>query len=176
MAHPETNQEHQHKVEKQRDGDAHHVQRDLDDLVALQAEQHHDGEQQRDERQRTEPGNEPGLVPFPAFGSQQDEPGDKASDHGDPQVNKDALGDLSDPDLHYTALQTKQRRQHGDKEPGVGAVEQHLEDAVKGHQPSGVLPVAFGQLVPDDDHGDAPRPSAVASAIPTGTVLNSWPK
>ena len=39
----------------------------------------------------------------------------------------------------------------------IEAVEEHLEDAVEGHETGGVLRVALGQLVPDDDHGDAAR-------------------
>ena len=54
-----------------------------------------------------------------------------------------------------TPLEAEQRRQDRDEEPGIDAVEQHLEDAVEGHQPGRVLGVALGQLVPDDDHGDA---------------------
>ena len=34
-------------------------------------------------------------------------------------------------------------------------VEEHLEDRVERHEPGGVLRVAPGQLVPDDDHRDA---------------------
>ncbi len=56
-----------------------------------------------------------------------------------------------------SALQPKPGGQHGDKDIGIDAVEQHLEDAVEGHQPGGVIGVAFGQLIPDDDHGDAAR-------------------
>ena len=58
---------------------------------------------------------------------------------------------------HDAALQAKPGRQHGDEDLGVDAVEQHLEDAVERHQPGGVFGVAFGQLVPDDHHGDAAR-------------------
>ncbi len=50
-----------------------------------------------------------------------------------------------------------QPRQHGDEDIGVNRVEDYLEDGVEGHQPGGVLVVALGQLVPDDDHGDAAR-------------------
>ena len=37
FAHQEADQEHDHEVDQQRDGDAHHVQRDGDDQVALEA-------------------------------------------------------------------------------------------------------------------------------------------
>ncbi len=39
---------------------------------------------------------------------------------------------------------------------GVGRKEQHLEDGVSATSPCAVFAVAPGQVVPDDDHGDAP--------------------
>ena len=45
--------------------------------------------------------------------------------------------------------------QHGDEDIGVDGEEQHLEDGVEGHQAGAVFRIALGQVVPDDDHGDA---------------------
>ncbi len=44
---------------------------------------------------------------------------------------------------------------HGDEQPGIDAVEQHLEDAVEGHQPSSVFRVSLRQFVPDNHHRNA---------------------
>ena len=52
-------------------------------------------------------------------------------------------------------LQAEPAGQHGEEDVGVDRVEEHLEHRVEGHQSGGVLAVALGQLVPDDDHGDA---------------------
>ena len=60
-------------------------------------------------------------------------------------------------DVDDAALETEQRRQLGHEDPGEEAVEEHLEDAVEGDEAGGVLGVALGELVPDDDHGDAAR-------------------
>ena len=54
FAHPEADHEHDDEVDQQRDGNAHHVQRDLHDQVALEAEHDDDGEEQRDQRDRAD--------------------------------------------------------------------------------------------------------------------------
>ena len=83
----------------------------------------------------------------------------KAREHsgqkGNAEIDEDALGNLAHADVDDDALQADQRRQHGEKEPGIDAVEEHLEDAVEGDQAGGVVGVAARQLVPHDDHGDA---------------------
>jgi hypothetical protein len=67
------------------------------------------------------------------------------------------LGDLPDAYVDGDAVQVEQRRQLGDEDPGEEAVEDDLEDGVEGYEPGGVLGVSLGELVPDDDHGDAAR-------------------
>ena len=42
-----------------------------------------------------------------------------------------------------------------DEDIGVDREEQDLEDRVEGHQAGRVFGVPLGQVVPDDDHGDA---------------------
>ena len=59
--------------------------------------------------------------------------------------------------LTTTPCRPSQRGQHGDEDVGVDREEEHLEDRVEGHQAGAVLGVALGQIVPDDDHGDAAR-------------------
>ena len=83
--------------------------------------------------------------------------GDHAGDKGYAQVDEDALGDLPHGDIHHHTLEPEQRRQNRDKDVAVDGKEQHLEDGVEGHQSGGILTVTTGQVVPDDDHGDAAR-------------------
>jgi hypothetical protein len=45
-AHEKTNQEHDDEIDGQRNGDAHDIERQLDDLLALEREHHDDGEKQ----------------------------------------------------------------------------------------------------------------------------------
>ena len=62
FAHPERHQKHDDKIHQQRNGDAHHVQRYLHDQIALEAKHQHDGEQQRDQRQRTDFWHHDGVI------------------------------------------------------------------------------------------------------------------
>ena len=159
-AQPEGDQEHHREIDQQRQGDAHHVQRDADDGLALEAEHDHDGEEQGDQRDGRYLRDEARVVPLLALGLDQHQAGQHAGQEGDAQVDEDALGDAAHGHRRQVDLaeaQPDERRQLLDEEPGEERIEQHLEDAVEGHQPGGVLAVAVGQVVPDDDHGDAAR-------------------
>ena len=112
-----------------------------DDQVALEAEHHEDREQQGDERERADARDELLLVPLAALGLERDEAGEHAGEERDAEVDEDALGDLADGDVDRRALEPEQRRQLGDEDPGVDAVEEHLEDAVEGDEARGVLGV-----------------------------------
>ena len=128
-----------------------------DDQIALEGEHHQDGEEQGDQGDRADLGDEGLVIPLLAFDPRQDHVGEEAGDEGDAQVDEDGFGNLADGDVHRHALQSKPGGQHRDKDIGIHAVEQHLEDAVEGHQPGGILGITFGQLVPHDHHGDAAR-------------------
>ena len=52
-------------------------------------------------------------------------------------------------------LQAEPAGQQLQVEVAEGGVEEHLEDGVEGDQDGGHLPVAAGQVVPDQHHGDA---------------------
>src|SRR3972149_2235951 len=67
------------------------------------------------------------------------------------------LRDIRYPDLRYRAFGAEERRQHGNEEPGIYAVEEYLEEAVEGHKARRVLGVSAGKAVPDNDHGYASR-------------------
>src|SRR5450756_674591 len=156
-AHVEAHEKHDDEVDEQWDGDTHHVERQLHDEVAFEAEHHEDGEQQGDERERADARDELVLVPLVALHPDAHVARDHAGDERDAEVDGHALGDLPDAHVDDAALEAEERRQLGDEDPGEEAVEEHLEDAVEGHQAGGVLGVALGELVPDDDHGDAAR-------------------
>ena len=90
----------------------------------------------------------------------QHQPREHSGQEGNAQVDEDALGDLPMRDLRQVDVaefDAQERRQHRDEQPGVDAVEEHLEDAVERHQPGAVFRVALGQIVPHDHHRDAAR-------------------
>ena len=95
------------------------------------------------------------VVPVLALQPDEREPRDHPSDEGDAEVDEDALGDLADGDVHRHALQAEPGRENRDEDVGVDREEEHLEDRVEGDQAGAVFGVALGQVVPDDDHGDA---------------------
>src|SRR3990172_8266774 len=136
-------QEHQHEVKQQRDGNPDDVKRYLDDQVAFQAEHDHDRKQQGDQSERADLRDEVFVIPFLAFHSYQKEARQKTGDHGDAEIDEHAFGNFADADMNHTSLQAKQRWQLGDKDPGVDAEEEHLEKAIKGHDPGCIFSVAF---------------------------------
>src|SRR5450756_295017 len=152
-AHEEAHEEHHDEVDEQRDGDAHHVERQLHDEVALEAEHHDDGEQQGDEGDGADARDELLLVPLTALVLEAEVAREHAGEERDAKVDEDALRDLPDADVDRHTVQAEERRQLGDEHPGEDAVEEHLEDGVEGHQAGGVFGVPLGELVPDDDHG-----------------------
>ena len=102
-------------------------------------------------------GHEFFFIPFNPFAFDQEEAGEHAGEEGDAQVDQDAFRHLEDGDLDFQARGDAQPGgQYRDKNIGVDGEKQHLEDGVEGHQPGAIFRVALGQVVPDDDHGDAP--------------------
>ena len=156
VPHVERHEEHHHEVDQQRDRDPDDVHRQLHDVLALEREHHHDREEQRDERQRADLRHERRLVPLPAAGPYQREAGQHAGEERNPQVDEDALGDLPDRHVDDDARQSEPLRQDRDEDPRVDRVEEHLEHRVERDQAGGVFRVTLRQLVPDDDHRDAP--------------------
>ena len=157
LGHEEGNEEHQHEVDQQRDGDAHHVERKLHDGFALEREHHHDGEEQGDERDGADLGDELRVVPLLVLEFDQTSAGGNTGNEGDAEVDEDTPGDLSDGDVDCHTFEAEPGRQHSDENIGIDRVEEHLEDRVEGDQPGAVFGIALGQVVPDDDHGDATR-------------------
>jgi len=77
------------------------------------------------------------------------------AEKGDAEIDEHALGDLGHGDVDGEAAQSEPGWEDCDEEPGIGRVEQHLEDGVEGDEPAPVLAVSFRQVIPDNDHGDA---------------------
>ncbi len=73
----------------------------------------------------------------------------------DAEIDEDALGDLAHGDIDGRSREPEPGREDGDEDVGVDREEQDLEDRVEGDQAGRILPVPLGQVVPDDDHGDA---------------------
>ena len=97
------------------------------------------------------------MIPVLADEAQHDDAGQNAGDAGDAEVDEDALGDLADRDVDDRPGQPEKWRQNRDEQPRIDAEEQHLKDRIEGNQTGRVLGRALGDLVPDDDHGDAAR-------------------
>ena len=95
------------------------------------------------------------LIPLFALQRNEGEARDDPGDERNPQVDKHALGDLPDGDVHHRTLQAEPAGQHRDEHIRKHREEQDLEDGIERHQGRAVLRVAPRQLVPDDDHGDA---------------------
>ena len=96
------------------------------------------------------------MIPLFSLCLDQNEAGQHSRDEWYSQINKNALGDLTDADIHGYAVQPEHRGQHRNKDPGVQTVEQHLKYTVKCDKSGRVFAIAAGEFVPDDDHRDAP--------------------
>ena len=107
-------------------------------------------------RQRADPRNEVVVVPFTALRADQRRAGQKTCQERDSQINEDALRDLANRYVHDCAMQTEFGRQNRDEQPCIHGIQEHLKQRVERHQTGGIFGVALGELVPHDDHGDAP--------------------
>ena len=88
----------------------------------------------------------------------QAESGDYAGQERYSQVDENALCNLGNGDIDQRSLSNAQgRRQYSDENISIDGIKQHLKYGVQPHQGGAVLSAAAGQLVPDDDHGDAAR-------------------
>ncbi len=178
-AHVEGDEEHDDEIDEQRNGDPNHVERNLHDVLALEGEHDEDGEEQGDQGDGADLRDESLVIPLLVLHIDEDEPGDHPGDERNAEIDEDALGDLADGDVDDHALETEHGRQHGDEDVGVDREEEHLEDGVEGHESGAVLGIAFGQVVPDNDHGDAPgkadhdEADHVLGVAPAGT---GWPE
>ena len=153
--HIKRHKEHDEEINGQGDGDAHHVQGEFHNILALEGEHHHDGEQEGDEGNGADFGQEFFFIPLEPLAPDQEEPGEHAAEEGETQVDHHAFRHLEDGDPDFHARGDPQPGgQHRYKNIGVHGKEQHLEDGVEGHQPGAVFGIALGQVVPDDDHGD----------------------
>ena len=146
---------HQGEVHEQRHRDAGDVERVGGDLVALQGEQHDDGEEQSVEGDGSDAGQEGVLVPVGAFAGLADGAGQEPGEQWDAQEDEHRLGDGPHRHVEVCGVEAEPARQHRQVEPAEHAVRGDLEQRVEGHQDRGELAASTGQVVPDEDHGDA---------------------
>jgi hypothetical protein len=88
--------------------DAQHVERQLDDGLALEREHHDDGEEQRDQRDAGRCAARSASRTSRALGAHEHAAGEEARGEGDAEVDGHALGDLADGDVHDGALRPSQ--------------------------------------------------------------------
>ena len=72
-----------------------------------------------------------------------------------PEEDQHDLGDVPHRHVEGRGLQAQPRRQQLQIEVPEDRVGDDLEDGVDGHEDGSGLPVAAGQVVPDEDHRDA---------------------
>ena len=89
------------------------------------------------------------------FDPDEHEAREEAGDERNAQIEAHALRNLADANRNNASLKPEPLRQHGQEDPGIEAVEEHLKDAVDGNQPSNVIRVAFRKFIPDQHHCDA---------------------
>ena len=155
---------HEDKINGQRHRDAQHVERQLHDGVPLEGEHDNNGEEQGDQRDRGNDRNEFVVIPIAPFERDENDATQHPRGERDPEVNHHAGEDLSDghigqrfptEPLHAGQVDAEQTRQPGDEDPRVETEGHNLEDAVERDQTGAVFAVALGQVVPNEDHGDA---------------------
>ncbi|STD12588.1 Uncharacterised protein [Dermatophilus congolensis] len=145
------------EVDQERQGDADDVEGAAGDLFALQGEQHDDGEQKPVQRPGADLRQEAVLVGFAAPGVLAQGAGQVSGDQRDAEEDQDALGDLPGGDVQAGLLEAEPGGQGGQVEPAERGEGDDLEDRVDRDEHGGRFAVTAGQVVPDDDHGDAAR-------------------
>src|ERR1039458_9381191 len=154
LAHPKAHQKHDEEINDQRDCDANHIERQAHNQIALEREHHQDREEQGGQRERTDPGDEARAIPLLAFEPNESKACNEPGDEWNAEVDCNALRDLGDADLHDASFKAEPLGKHGNEDPRVKAVKEHLKDAVDCDQAGNVVRVTVGQLIPDQDHRD----------------------
>ncbi len=147
---------HHREIHQQRCRDPHHVPRVGGNGVTLQGEEHHDSEQQPVQSDRADLGEEPMFVPVLAFAFLPERAGEEPCGQGDAQEHQHAVDDGGDGEPCADLVQAEPAGQHLQVEPAQQAEGEDLEHRVDRHQHGPGFPVAAGQVVPDQDHRDAP--------------------
>jgi hypothetical protein len=81
--------------------------------------------------------------------------GEVAGEQRHAEEDQDGDGDLPEGDVEGGLLEAEPAGQDGEVEPAERGEGEDLEDRVEGDEDGGGLAVTAGQVVPDDDHGDA---------------------
>ena len=154
-AHIKGHEKHNDEIDEERYGDSYNIKGYLNDELTLQREHDKNGEEESDERNRADLRDKLLVVPCLVFYFDEHKPRDNAGNKRDSEIDKNALGNLADRNIDYNPFQSHEGWENGDEEIGINREEKDLEDGVKSHEPCTVFSVPLGQVVPDDDHGDA---------------------
>jgi len=156
FTHKKRKHKHYHEVDEQGDGNNHHIHGNFDNVFTFKGEHDDNGKEQRYECEGAYDGNKSFVIPLFTLYPDQHESGQKACNKGDAEIDEHAFGDLPDGNINFKGLKAKKSGQYGQKDPCVDRKKQYLENGVEGYQSCCILRVAFGKIVPDNDHGDAP--------------------
>src|SRR5579875_98594 len=155
LAHPEADKEHDDEIDHQRNCNLQDIERKADDQIPLEAKHDQNREQERDQGKGTYLRNELRSVPLLAFRAYKYKSSQRTREKWNSQIDKDAVGDLADADVHHRSLIAEPSRQDCDEYPRIKAVENNLEDTVERNESGNVVCVSASQLIPDQHHRDA---------------------
>lgn len=155
FCHEEGDEEHYAEVDEEGDGNAKDVEGEIDDFLSFVGEHEDDGGEEGDEGQWGDFGEKTCFVPCFAFGFDEENAREKSREKGDAEVDGDAGENFAKGNVNGDGLEADEGRENGQKEPRVSGVEEDLGEAIEGDEACGVLGAAFGEVVPDENHGDA---------------------
>ena len=95
------------------------------------------------------------LVPLPASAGLADGAGEEAGEQREAEEDEHRLGDGPDRDVEVGGVEAEPVGKHRQVEPAEHGVHDDLEERVDGDEDGRQFPAAAGQVVPDEDHGDA---------------------
>ena len=171
FAHIEGHEEHDDKINKQRYGDADDIKGDFYDVFTFQREHDKNGKQQGDQGNGADFRDKLFMIPFLVLYIDKHEAGNYSGNKWYAQINENAFSNLADGDIDFSAFKPKQGRQYCDKDLCIHGEEQHLEDGVEGNQASAVFGVAFGKVIPDNDHGNTAGKADHNQSLHVGGVV-----
>ncbi len=122
--------------------------------MPFEGEHNDDGEEEGDESEGGYGGDKFFVIPIEPFGMNEEEAGEDTRSEGDTEVYDDAPEDINHADGDDLALDAEEGGKPSDEDPGVEAVKEDLGNTVESDKTCGILATAFGEVVPDENHGD----------------------
>ena len=105
----EAREEHDGEIDRERDGDAHDIQRQRDDGISLEGEHHDDGEKQRGERELRDARDEFFIIPSLALQRDQDHAAEDSGGKRDAKIDHHAPENLRHRDRARLFLPARNR-------------------------------------------------------------------